>query len=109
MIATKNRVPKELIPRILKNGESFKSRLFIIRLEENGLTYDRFRVIISKKIESKAVKRNKLRRQVYEALRLNLKDREKGFDHILIPKRHIIEKSYAEIEEDIAKNIIKNG
>ncbi len=109
MIAKKYRVPKELIPRILKNGDSFKSQFFIVRKEENEVNYDRFRVIISRKVESKAVRRNKLRRQVYEAIRLKLKDTSQGTDFILIPKSHITKKSYTEIEEDIAKNIINNG
>mgnify|MGYP003964607333 CR=1 FL=1 len=109
MIAQKYRVPKEFIPRLLRNGESYRSNLFIIRYAENSKDFNRYRVIISKKIHPKAVARNKLRRQVYEALRINSLEKTPGNDLILIPKKIIISKSYADIEQDIIKNITKNG
>jgi ribonuclease P protein component len=109
MIAQKHRVPKEFIPQLLKSGESYRSDLFIIRYKENEKQFNRYRVIISKKIDPKAVKRNKLRRQVYEAIRVNSVENIEGKDMILIPKKIIGSKSYAEIEKDISKNITKNG
>ncbi len=49
-----------------------KSRLFVIKKKANKLPHDRFAVVVSKKIHKSAVKRNKVRRQVYESIRLLL-------------------------------------
>ena len=90
MIATKLRVPKEYIGYILKKGNPDSSKLFIIRLQQNNKHFSRYRVIISKKLENEAVKRNRLRRQIYEIIRINSpKSQEIGMDIILIPKKNI--------------------
>jgi ribonuclease P protein component len=105
------KVPKESIPYILKKGESYKSNLFIVRFIKNDGTFFRHRVIISKKLLSKAVQRNKLRRQIYEILRIQTKETPKStnFDLILIPKKNITASSFQEIEKDITENIIKKS
>ena len=108
MISTKHRVPRELIPYILRKGEESASTLFIIRYMKNDQHFSRYRVIISKKIEAKAVPRNKLRRQVYEAIRNSMEIKNQNYDYILIPKKKIIDASYQNIQLDISKNII-NG
>lgn len=105
MIQKKYKVPRQLIPYLLEKGQSYTTKLFIIRYNRNEEKFSRYRVIISKKIHSKAVKRNHLRRQVYEAIRINiLKENIKPRDLILIPKKNILKAKYAEIEADI-KNI----
>lgn len=104
MIATNQRVPQEFIPYILKKGESTTSKLFIIRYTQNKESLNRYRTIVSKKIEPKAVKRNKIRRQIYEAVRLKEKDQQAQkttFDTILIPKKQIKDSSFQEIKDDI--------
>ena len=106
MISKKYKVPRVDIPYILEKGQLTNSNLFIIRYKKNEEKFSRFRVIISKKLESKAVKRNKLRRQIYESIRLNLENNIENNDYILIPKKKIIEKNYQEISEDIKENII---
>jgi len=106
MILKKYKVPKVDIPYILNKGQLSNSDFFIIRYRKNDENFSRFRVIISKKLEAKAVKRNKLRRQIYEAIRLNLENDVENNDYILIPKKKIIEKKYQEILEDIRDNII---
>lgn len=109
MIAKKYRITKEEIAPILKSGYSLISKLFIIRFKENSKTFFRYRVIISKKISTKAVKRNQLRRQVYEALRINNPEegKKQNFDLILIPKKRILTTNFQPISEDIIQNIIK--
>ncbi len=103
MIAKKIRIFKSLIPFILNKGESGTSRLFIIKYIENKELFNRYRVIVSRKVEAKAVKRNKLRRRIYEALRLSSNEgqKDKNYDIILIPKKKIINAKYQDIEKDI--------
>ncbi len=102
MISKQSRVTRQRIPYILRKGDLIRSRLFIIRFMANEESLDRFRTIVSKKIHSKAVDRNKLRRQIYEAIRNNShKKSQKSFDFIFIPKKNILKKGYQEIDEDI--------
>lgn len=110
MISTKSRVPRLSIPYILKKGDSYHSELFIIRHTKNDGHNFRYRVIISKKLLREAVDRNKLRRQIYEAIRKNEeKAPTQGLDIILIPKKNILTRNYQQIEEDIKKNVLNKS
>lgn len=106
MLAQKYRVPRQSIDYILKKGESYTSKFFIIRYKKNNENFCRYRTIISKKVHLKAVKRNHLRRQVYEILRLNLAKEGTGTDSILIIKKNALKSSYQTLEEDLKNNII---
>ncbi len=109
MIAKKYRIPRQDIPYILKKGEENTSKLFIIRLKEGNEQFSRYRVIVSQKIHPKAVKRNYLRRQVYEAIAQVSKTHKstQKSDLVLIPKKKILNSNYQEILKDIQENIIK--
>lgn len=101
MIAKKFKIPKKHIPLILKKGESFDSKLYVVRFWENKVGFPRFRIIVSTKFAKKAVDRNKTRRQIYEILRLTIKENLKvrPLDMILIPKKQILSKEYKEISQ----------
>lgn len=104
MISQKTRVPREKISFILNKGESTTSRLFIIRYALNNINFSRYRTIVSKKIHSKAINRNKLRRQIYEAIRSKekmSKDNTAKYNIIMIPKKSILSASFTEISNDI--------
>lgn len=109
MIAKKYRIDRNLIDYILKKGDSFTSKLFIIRYTKNDKRFCRYRTIVSKKIYPKAVKRNHLRRKIYEAVRsAGIEDAPKThLDIMLIPKKRIINAKYKEIENDIKETIPK--
>lgn len=106
MIHKNYRTPREKISLILKKGELFTTSLFLIRYLKNTKQFNRYRVIISKKINTKAVKRNQLRRQVYEILRTRqeLEGLENGKDMILIPKKRILEATFNDIKKDLWTN-----
>ncbi|MBI4231691.1 ribonuclease P protein component [Candidatus Peregrinibacteria bacterium] len=106
MLKQNLKVPRQYIAFILKKGHESISQLFIARYKKNEEHFSRYRVIISKKLHPKAVNRNRLRRQVYEAIRKNLSQNQSNFDIILIPKKNILNKSYQEIEKDISSNIL---
>lgn len=111
MLAKNYRVPRENIDYILEKGESFKTRLFIVRFKKNHTQNLRFRVIISKKVDLKAVKRNRLRRQIYEAIRTNLQTEniKEGLDLILIAKKSTINADFTAINQDIKECIINRN
>ncbi|MFH1218527.1 MAG: ribonuclease P protein component [Candidatus Peregrinibacteria bacterium] len=109
MIAKKYRISRNIIDYILKKGGETDSKLFIIRYVANNKGFNRYRSIVSKKIYPKAVDRNRLRRQIYESVRLSEKETTKKdnfTDIILIPKKGIIKVPYEDIEKDV-RQIIK--
>jgi ribonuclease P protein component len=106
------RLPKgSYIDDLIKDGDKIESRFLVIRKRENGLEYNRYAVNVSKKLEKSAVKRNRLRRQIYEIVRLlekaeNIKN-EKKLDIIFFARKTLLGKSYQEIEEALT-SLLKN-
>lgn len=108
MILAKYRIPRTEIIRILKKGVVFNSKLFVVRFTQNDKIFCRYRTIVSKKLEKEAVKRNKLRRKIYEAVRETEKEKTAIHkDIILIPKKQIVKTSFDQLIKDI--KTIKHG
>ncbi len=110
MLSKLYRIERNQINYILRKGEGSISKLFIIRYIKNDRKFNRYATVISKKIYLKAVPRNKLRRQIYEAIRLVTKESEatsKNSDMVLIPKKSITKADFNEIEKDLRAIIIK--
>jgi ribonuclease P protein component len=103
MIAKPFRIPGNDIIYLLKKGESTQSVFFIIRQNKNNLDHLRASVIVSKKLIKKAVYRNKLRRRIYEAFRLIIKENDTlpSKDIILIPKTGILKTDFWKIKKDL--------
>lgn len=90
MIPRRFRLPRKRIEYLFKKGKKIGNDCFTIRFiacygSENAAT--RFCVIVSSALEPSAVKRNRLRRQIYEIIRLNLKEAPSGLDIIIIGKK----------------------
>ena len=63
---------------VYSHGKTIRTPKMSLVFVKNVRGFTRFGVVVSKKVEKSAVKRNRIRRRVYEALRVN-------FD--LIPKK----------------------
>lgn len=92
----------------LKSGKKEISRFFIIKKIPNQLSFSRFAIVTSKKCIKKAVDRNKIRRRIYESIRLNLKTTKSpqelsktAEDIVLIAKKNILEATFSEIKKDL--------
>jgi ribonuclease P protein component len=74
MLNQKNRISNQrLIDKLNKEGKAHKTSNFVFKFLPSHSEDSKFAPIVSKKIAPKAVKRNRLRRQISESLRLNLK------------------------------------
>lgn len=96
---------KDALSGILKTGETATSRSIVARFRKNDLVHPRFSVIVSKKIGKNATDRNRLRRQLYEIIRLH-QDKFQAtpyFDILILPKKAMIGATYQEIEQDFLK------
>lgn len=112
MLSKLYRIERNQVNYILKKGEGYVSKLFIIRYSKNNKGFNRYATVISKKIYIKAVPRNKLRRQIYEAIRLitqEIEPSQKQSDIVLIPKKKIINADFNAIKEDLRTIITNNG
>lgn len=102
----KNRINKKKdFEKIFKNGKSAKGSFLILRFMENGLDTNRFAFIVSKKVSSKAVIRNKIRRRLSEAVK-DFKKENVGKDFVLVALPKIKEKNFWDISEEV-KSLLK--
>ncbi len=92
------------IKSILKEGRSFKTPHLIVVYRKNNLGSPRFAFIISRRFSKKAVIRNRVKRIIKEAIKLNnelLKNL--SYDIVLIPKKDIYTKKMTDLIQDIQK------
>jgi len=93
------------VSNIVKNGESNKTRFFSYRRLPNEFGHNRYAIVISKKVEKSAVKRNLKRRQIYKSIQ----DLEKegnvpsgaSSDIVFLVRMATMQLSYKEVKEAI--------
>jgi ribonuclease P protein component len=110
MIAQNYRLRRWKVEKILKKGSEAKVGNFIIKYGGNKCGFYRFSVIMSCKFEKLATARNRKKRQVYEAIRNNLKEspakttqesENRYYDIVLIPYKKILTCNYSKIYQNI--------
>lgn len=92
---------RDNIDDLAKNGDSIESRLLVLRTRKNEFGYNRYGVNISKKLAKSAVVRNRLRRQIYEIIRLNEKSGkmvEKSLDIMIFARKALLGLNYTNLE-----------
>lgn len=75
---------KSEISRLFKSGQRWESGSFVLIYERNNLPYDRFGVMVSRKIGN-AVKRNRVKRVFREVYRRNIRQSPPFFDILIKP------------------------
>lgn len=71
---------------------------------DNTRGFTRFAVVVSKKVEKSAVRRNKIRRRVYEVLRLNMEFIPKERDYVFVVfSKEVMKMSFMELEKILGK------
>lgn len=101
---------RDNIDDILENGQTIEGRFLIIRIRKNELGHNRYAVNVSKKMEKSAVKRNRIRRQIQEVIRLNEKNDtigQKSLDIIIFARKSLMKLKYSEIETALIETLKK--
>jgi len=93
--------------RVRRLGQSTSNRLLVLIVLPNKLDHSRFGFAVSKRI-GKAVKRNKIKRQMREATRLRREQIQTGWDLVFIARVPIISATYQEIDQAI-KSLLKQS
>ena len=108
MLKKQFRVTKEKdFQKVYKKGLFNNGKYLKINLLSNRRDLSRIAVVVSKKTEKKATKRNKVKRIVREAVKeiyLNLSD---GYDIILNVKKEALEASKEDIKKDLLETLKK--
>lgn len=98
MLATEYRLRKKGdIDRVWKHGRSFVTPIFSLKYLKSDLPGTRFAVIVGTKVHKRAVIRNKAKRRLREALRVALPKVRPGFDVLVVARKGIETKEYADI------------
>jgi ribonuclease P protein component len=99
-----------LIPSIrFNNSFLFTTPQFIFKEKKNGLAVNRFGIIVSKKIDKRAVERNRIKR-IFRVILLSLEQKTNtGHDILLIIKKGAIDKSLEENTLVIEQALTKAG
>lgn len=98
MLSRRNRIgDSKVIARLARMGMVHRGNLLLFRYLKRSGDFSRFAVNISKKIDKRAVVRNRLRRQIHEALRSSLPSLRANFD-VLISAKSLVAQHTPEFE-----------
>ena len=92
---------------IKKSGKRITSGVFVYYICPNSRNVSRLAVVTSSKLGI-ACKRNRIKRQVREIFRLNIKRFNQNVDIIAIPQKNAISMSYSGVEKHFL-DILKKG
>jgi ribonuclease P protein component len=89
--------------RVSREGRSLSDGLLRLRAAPNGLPHGRLGVIVSKRMSKLAPERNRMKRLLREAYRLNKHALAPGTDWLAIPKGNLSRKPFREVEASFLK------
>ena len=90
-----------------QNGKTIRGSKVSLVFADNSRNKQRYAVVVSKKILKSAVGRNRIRRRIYEAIRLELSKIQKPIDCIfIINSKEILDLDFKEIQK-ILRDLLK--
>jgi ribonuclease P protein component len=103
MLQKPNRLREErIINALFAKGASYRTPYFILRYTKKEQAEPRYTVIVSKKISKKAVERNKIKRRIREALRLQIAS-SPIIDCVILGSHKILDADFEELKIAIQK------
>ena len=100
------------IKAVFAKGRGVYDDLAGIKYCQNGLNETRFAIVVGTKVDKRAVRRNRLKRQIRAILAKN--SYVGGFDVVVLTRTAAVGKEFPEIEAHLVKalqkaKLIKNG
>ncbi|MEK7463240.1 MAG: ribonuclease P protein component [Patescibacteria group bacterium] len=106
MLAKKYRLPIQSV--LNKSGRTFRGRSFLIKAFSNQADFNRFGVVISKKVDKRAVKRNWIKRIVLDtAKKFVVAENKNKFDVLIIVYPAMIKLEKADIIKELEEALNK--
>ncbi len=106
MLAKKYRLPWGIR---FDNNRSFSIPFFITKAKPNRLLFNRFGVIISKKIDKRAVVRNRIKRLIYSIIEELYKNIKPGYDILILTRKNAVGKTREELYLAIKQMLLTDG
>lgn len=78
-----------------------------LKFRQNGLDASRFAVVVGTKVSKSSVVRNRLRRQIREAIRLRLGEIRPGFDVMVLVRKEAVGKTFQQLDRRIEDGLKK--
>jgi ribonuclease P protein component len=94
--------------RLRREGRSYPNRLLLMSILPNMLSHNRYGFIVSKQLGS-AVRRNRIRRQVREAVRLLHPQLRTGYDIVFIARSLVVEQPFEMVQRTIVDLVWQAG
>ncbi len=89
---------------VYQNGKTIRSPKMSLVFMDNVKGFTRVAVVVSKKVEKSAVKRNRIRRRIYEVLRIYFESIPKKRDYIFVVyTKDLYNMKHDELEKIIGK------
>lgn len=108
MLPKTNRLTKEKdFKNVLKKGRASYIGNLGLKAIPNNLLINRYGFLVGTRVSKKAVIRNKIKRQIREAIRLQAEKVKTGYDFAIIAQPGVINDKYEDIEKQINENFKK--
>lgn len=104
MLKKRFRLKKIDFEEIFKLGRKYKNNFFTI-IKLSNQKEKKFAVLSNKKEFKKAVVRNKIKRRIYEIIRLNFNKIPRG-TFLIFPKKSSLNLNFKELKERLTKILI---
>jgi ribonuclease P protein component len=90
---------------LYRNGKTARTRSLLLRYSPNKFRVNsRYAVIVAKKVLKAAARRNRIRRRIYEVIRLHEADIPDGYDYSLtVFSAELMTIPYDELEREIVE------
>jgi len=90
-------------------GSRLYARHFLLLLRESSQSFPRLGLVVSRKVEKRAVARNTLKRRLREVFRLNHHRFTGAYDLVVIARREAPQCSFDQIEHEISSALSSRG
>ncbi len=108
MFKKENRLTKNKeFDNVWRAGRSSFDKILGVKAIQNNLSSNRFGILVGSKVSKKAVERNKIKRRIREAVKLQLKEIKSGLDIMIVALPESRGKEFLEIKESIENGFKK--
>ena len=108
MLPKQHRLSDQDFAVVKKEGEKFFGPLFGLLVREDEGNEVRFGFIVSKKIDKRATVRNRIKRQLDQALFPFLSQIKPGIKAVFLARRSLINQEFAQIKSEMVR-MLKKG
>mgnify|MGYP000610231213 CR=1 FL=1 len=109
MLPKKYRLKGEKVEEVLKTGWRFKGNILNLYTKKKKTQGpSQIGIVVPQKVASKPTKRNRLKRQIREAVRKRLQEIRDNFQLLFMARKEIIGKTFKDIEKEI-ENLLQKA